>query len=441
MNGRVTTSLALLGALVVACGGAACGEPAVVRPSQLVLHVETDAPIPRAGLAASDLVLFDTLRISVHRGGDTLPCTGCVRDFALSQDQESDLSVGIAREAADAVAHVELYARRNLDRFGAPDEGSSLSAWIRLPKPAAEEVRDLFVTLAMEGLGSPQGARSSPGEPSTSAPVPPARWPEARTTPCLASAGADEACVPGGVVWMGGALRRPGPAGGLRPRLVKVSPFLVDLHEVTVGELRASGLVVAGSAGTAPDPDDGASSAYCTYSSAAGPGDDLPVTCISRALAAAYCQARGKSLPTEAQHEYLRGGLRGMRYPWGNDDPSCGAVVFGRDRQRRHACQASGVGPRAVGFAAGDVLEIGGRAVVDLAGNVAEWALDAYQPDDHECHRPGYVVDPTCEAASGTGVTRGGSFEDVPLGLRSEVRAPIESRSDVVGFRCARSVP
>lgn len=416
--------------------GVACSGPDPVPASQVLLSIETDAPIPRAGLAADDLVLFDRLRISVHRSGDETPCAGCTRDFALATDQD-ELSVGIAPTNGTAVVHVELYAERNLDAAGAPDLGSSLSAWVRLPPTGPREVRRVRTILAMAALGQPRGSREQPVEADDAAVPPPPRWPDAKIVPCTAPLEADEACVPGGVVWMGSALRRPGPAGGLAPRLVRMSPFRVDLHEVTVGELRASGLAVSGDGQT--DPGVSSESPTCTYSVAPGENDDVPVNCISHALAESFCRARGRTLPTEAQREYLGGGLRGALYPWGNDDPACGEVIFGRSRGSLGPCIDRPERPAPIGSAPRDVLLVGGRAVVDLAGNLSEWAREPYRPVDDPCHRQGYFVDPLCEdGAADAFASRGGCYADAPLGLRAEVRFPAPQPFDIIGFRCAR---
>ncbi len=430
--------------LAIACGlfciGVACGEPEPVARAQLLLVVATDAPIPRAGLTADDVVLFDRLRIAVYRNGEDAPCAGCVRDFVLATDRaDRAISAGIARESDEAVAFVALYAERNRDRFGAPDAGSALSAWIHLPVPSEHEVRPLQVTLTMNDLGRPLGSRDAPIETNAAPPMPLARWAGARRAPCAASPRADEACVPGGVVWMGSALRSPGASAGLPPRLVSLSPFLVDVHEVTVADFRASALAEDHGPGTDSDPAHDTGSAVCTYSPLPGPDEGLPVTCITHYLARTYCRARGKDLPTEAQYEYLQGGLRGARYPWGDDDPSCTDAVFGRDRERLGPCGLSGFGPRLPGSGARDVLVLGGIGVTDLAGNVSEWARERHADEDAPCHAPGHHLDPVCEG-SGMFVARGGAFVDPPLGLRSEVRFPSPSHNEVIGFRCVRAI-
>jgi len=447
VNRWITFGRAALAVFV--SGASACGETDPIAPAQLLLYVETDAPLAASATAPNDLTLFDRLRVAVHLRGEASPCAGCTRTFVLARDTDpASLSLGIAAQPEGAVAHVLLYAARNLDRVGEPDEGSALSAWITLPRLDDAEVRPVAVTLAMNALGAPVGTRDAPLSPGARRTSPLARWPLAVSTPCSAPPRAGEACVPGGVVWMGGAVRRPGAAAGLRPRLVRMSPFFVDTREVTVAQLRASGLARPATFGAIADPQLASERAGCTYMPTPGSDEDVPVTCVSQPLAAAYCAMYGKALPTEAQHEYLHGGLRGTAYPWGDDEPTrCTDVVFGRRRSSDLPCLDLPPSPQPAGKGTRDILVLGGAVVTDLAGNVSEWAREDFFPEDAECNRQGFHVDPACEGPGPdptVKVMRGGELKSAPIGLRSEVRypvPPIDTELEIRGFRCARAMP
>ena len=91
-----------------------------------------------------------------------------------------------------------------------------------------------------------------------------------------------------------------------------------------------------------------------------------PVTFVTWSAAVAYSKWAGKRLPTEAEWEKAaRGGLIGKKYPWGN------TIDTGKANYR------SGVrDTRAVGSYAAN-----GYGLYDMAGNVSEWCLDAYDAD------------------------------------------------------------
>lgn len=378
---RLALASAVLSAL-------AC-SPRPIAPPELLVVVETDAPLPAQGAADGSIALFDRLRVAVYTGDAAAPCEGCVREFVLDEGSPPSLSVGVAATSDAAVAKVTLFALRNATRDGEPDPGSSLTAWIRLPRLADGDVRALYVPLRVGELGAPRGDRSAPTEAASSPTDPPlVRWPDARRVACTATAAADEVCVPGGIVWMGNARRTPGPAGGLLARLVKISPFILDRHEVTVRAYRASGLALAGGL----DPDISPAN-LCTYAAGPGPTDDHPVNCIEWSSARAFCKAQGKDLPTEAQLEYVEGGMRGARYPWGDTDPRCGELAFGQSADASGGCGLLR-GTTAVGASQRDAVAVAGGALSDLAGNVSEWARDAWHGEDDACNMQGFFRGP-----------------------------------------------
>jgi formylglycine-generating enzyme required for sulfatase activity len=89
--------------------------------------------------------------------------------------------------------------------------------------------------------------------------------------------------------------------------------------------------------------------------------------------ASLYCNGRGKRLPTEAEREFAARGRIGRRFRWGEQQPRCDEVVWGR--QSGMPCGPSpptpGLGPLDVGTAP---LDRTPEDVRDMGGNVMEWA-------------------------------------------------------------------
>lgn len=137
---------------------------------------------------------------------------------------------------------------------------------------------------------------------------------------------------------------------------------------------------------------------------------DHPVVHVSHFDAFAYCSWAGRSLPTEAQWEYMaRGGLSGARYAWGDELEPGG----------EHRCNIwQGDFPRsntqADGFlttAPVGTFEPNGFGVFQSAGNVWEWCADWFLPKYYAtCERAGTVSDPEGPTIGNGRVMRGGSY-------------------------------
>jgi sulfatase modifying factor 1 len=207
--------------------------------------------------------------------------------------------------------------------------------------------------------------------------------------------------------------------------VVEVSGFFIDRFEVTAAQYQAcidAGGCAADAAKTAQDWPE------CTLGDPARAA--LPINCVSWEGADAFCRWTGRRLPTEAEWELAAGGGDGRSFSWGNAMPTCD-----------HACSNRSGGPGCgtglpcvPGSSAGDVSVYG---VVDMSGNVQEWAQDWYQRDYYNrAPRNNPLND---KDASGQRAVRGGSFQDAIDRLRIQSRDGLEptSRSTRIGFRCA----
>jgi len=281
----------------------------------------------------------------------------------------------------------------------------------------------------------------------------------------------DELCLPGGPFVFGardGALGDPRDAV---PERVAVLPsFLLDRYEVTVGRFRkavAGGFTGGGSQPSLNDGPLGASTvdpndvSLCTWSTAPLGREEFPVNCVTQQTARAFCVFDGGDLPTEAEWEYaasVAGRGHKTHFPWGDGTalpPSCSDVVYNR---RQVASSASLpacplYGPSAVTFAdhdGGDVTPGPGPGVVDLGGNVNEWAIDTFAGLGANCWLAAPQTSPACTAppsAAGPPIIpadssslRGGFWEALPnnlLAVSRDARLGEQISTDT-GFRCAR---
>ena len=161
-----------------------------------------------------------------------------------------------------------------------------------------------------------------------------------------------------------------------------------------------------------------------------------PVTHVSWYAAMAYSQWAGKRLPTEAEWEKAaRGGLVKKKYPRGN------AIDTSQANYNRNVENTTPVGTYAPN----------GYGLYDMAGNVWEWCLDAYDDGFYarsQRRNPlaGEItlteVMTNYKNITTLRVLRGGGWFDTARGVRvaNRFRAAPTVTDDDIGFRCARAV-
>ena len=164
-----------------------------------------------------------------------------------------------------------------------------------------------------------------------------------------------------------------------------------------------------------------------------------PVTFVSWYGAMAYAAWAGKRLPTEAEWERAaRGSRAGLKYPWGN------TIDSSKANYNNHIKDTTRVGS----YPANDY------GLYDMAGNVWEWCLDAYDGDFY-FSSPGRnplsdvntlsnldLVTSDFTNVKSPRVLRGGSWNYSARYLRVADRAGVAPAyaSFLYGFRCARAV-
>ncbi|MDF3066824.1 MAG: serine/threonine kinase [Polyangiaceae bacterium] len=464
----------LVSAAALALG--ACGGETTLPPQgQILLYIDTDAPLARAPGSAPDQQLppplFDRLRIEVR---DAAAPEGSPplarRDFPLHRGyfERGPESVGIVPELGTAPlqARARLYRSTNV-RAGEIAVSSTVDVTQDLPPVPAEGLLKVLMELWVDDAGMPRvlpRARPLDATPRESAV---GTWRGAIPRPCAEPPGAGELCVPGGAFWMGDpALRDDSEvADADRERLVVVSPFFMDVHEVTVAELRDHAEDILQAGAELPPQWSGSSDGsseddYSTYTPGPSTNDEadeqgtLPVNGVSWSAARAYCHAVGKELPSEAMFEFLASG-RGLEqeYVWGNDEPQwCDDSVvaaragFGAYASFDGACRPAGTigGPLPMGGGKRDRAELEGGEVLDLAGNLSEWTLDFFNTaEEGVWAASGVLTDPVAlepGAAGDRRTLRGGSWRSRYVQLRAAARLgrDPEAVNRAVGFRCAR---
>jgi len=177
-------------------------------------------------------------------------------------------------------------------------------------------------------------------------------------------------------------------AEGQTARTLSVASFEIDASEVTHARWAAC--------------------STCRKLPAAEPG--LPVTGVDADEAEKLCALSGGRLPTADEWLFAAAGPSGRRYPWGQTGLVCRRASFGLVDG---PCAAGATGPELAGARPDGKSPEG---LLDLSGNVAEWARE---PD-------------------GSARARGGSFRSRVAGeLKSWSAEAATGPSSHIGFRCA----
>lgn len=158
---------------------------------------------------------------------------------------------------------------------------------------------------------------------------------------------------------------------------------------------------------------------------------NFPAANVTWYGAQAYCQAIGRRLPTEAEWERAARGTQEFIFPWGNDWDGSRAAT--RRNENGEPVEAQPVDSHPLGAA-----QWGSDSVLNMAGNIAEWVSDWYDPSYYGTATAA-GPDPQGPASGTEKVNRGGSWDTMPFFARAVHRReqnPIDPRADI-GFRCA----
>jgi sulfatase modifying factor 1 len=203
-------------------------------------------------------------------------------------------------------------------------------------------------------------------------------------------------------------------------RSIHLRAFMIDKYEVTNGQYAA--FVAATGHRKAGPP-----SRYAK-NMARMRGINQPAVYVSWDDAQAFCQWKGKRLPTEAEWEKAMRGTDGRLWPWGNVEiPNAANWARVDDGFEVSA---------SVGKFHSDASPFG---VMDGAGNVMEWVSDWYQEN---AYREAPDADPQSPDHGTFKVLRGGGYTTSGSDLRITSRSKMvpDFRDETIGFRCAQNV-
>ncbi len=226
--------------------------------------------------------------------------------------------------------------------------------------------------------------------------------------------------VPAGVFWRGSENKEPQSRPDEKPKqAIYLDEFWIDRSEVT-NSMYASCV----REGFCEMPSQTSSQKNLFYYGREA-FNEYPVIFVSWSDADRYCRWAGRRLPSEAEWEKAARGVDGRTYPWGNESAS--GLLANFDYQvgdtTRTGSYPGGASP---------------YGVLDMAGNVAEWVADWFDPN---YYLSAGVINPLGPDQGEFRVQRGGSWLSQAHVIRTAYRLwnyP-DSSFEGIGFRCAVS--
>lgn len=423
-----------------------CGDDAGDPLAQWLVTVSTDAQVPAFG-AILMIDVLDANGPSERRVFDVAAPSAWPVSFGIRPGEVESPRIRARLFRADqagvrgepnSAAVIDLTARLPPLR----EPRGIVPVQLPMPMACLGVEPDLAAAMSCEvATGNPAAERvlTDSGELDTGS------WAPGKPRPCRAAVPEGMVCVPGGAFLLGVSSPANDPYAELAipVRTVQVSPFALDLDELTIG--RARELIRSGAL---PSPDIVQDASIdCRYpGEVVSSRDSEPLNCVGRETAARICELLGKRLPTESEWEYAAGNLGEKTiYPWGNDPDICAHSVVARsvDSGEGFCIIGTRVQRPVSGGNPKDVTALGLR---NMGGNVAEWTSDSGAALNSACWSGDarVLVDPRCTAEraplGSVEMARGGAWDSPPNDARvSRRHVGTRVRPQSVGLRCAAS--